>query len=79
MLYHHYKGGVYRVLFVASESTNARVKPGKPVDLVVYVSLSTGKIHVRDYEEFHGFVDRSDQNQNACRRFVETLISPNDI
>ncbi len=48
-IYRHYKGGLYRVLFVAHESTNAREGNG----VVVYVSLKTGRINVRDEGEFH--------------------------
>ncbi len=47
-VYTHYKGGRYLVLFVADESTNRRM--GKKV--VVYVSLTYGKVHTRDWEEF---------------------------
>jgi hypothetical protein len=52
-VYHHYKGGYYRVLFTAITSTNAQ--QGRPV--VVYVSLTKGTIHVRDEEEFHELVN----------------------
>ena len=47
-LYLHHKGGRYRVLMLATESTNARV--GTPV--VVYISLTTGDVHTRDFEEW---------------------------
>lgn len=47
-VYMHYKGGKYRVLFVAKESTNAR-SGGKTV---VYVSLTNGNIFTRDLSEF---------------------------
>lgn len=47
-VYAHYKGGRYRVLFVAKESTNAR-EGGRTV---VYVSLSNGNIFTRDIGEF---------------------------
>jgi hypothetical protein len=66
VIYRHYKGGLYRVLFNATESTNARANPRRKLGVVVYVSLSTGVIHVRDAEEFHGEVDGS-----PVRRFVE--------
>ena len=47
-IYLHYKGGRYFVLGVADESTNARVG-GK---VVVYISLTYGKMKTRDLEEF---------------------------
>jgi len=46
-IYTHYKGAEYLVLFIADESTNSRA--GK---VVVYVSLTYGKVKVRDLEEF---------------------------
>jgi hypothetical protein len=74
MIFRHYKGGKYRVLFHASESTNARAKPDRPADLVVYVSLTTGKIHVREREEFYGLVVIRGSDGlvlNTCLRFTE--------
>jgi hypothetical protein len=68
----HYKGGLYRVLFSATESTNARVDRDRPLGVVVYVSLTTDEIHVRDAAEFHGdvrFLDRM-----PCKRFVEVQL-----
>ncbi len=47
-IYEHHKGGKYLVLFVADESTNAR----KGNSVVVYVSLTYGKVKVRDLNEF---------------------------
>lgn len=47
-MYRHYGGGRYTVLFVASDSTNMR--DGNEV--VVYLSLSYGKIYCRDLVEF---------------------------
>ncbi len=52
-IYRHHKGGLYRVLFQAIESTNERA--GIPV--VVYLSMTKGTIHVRTLEEFNRFVD----------------------
>lgn len=54
-LYRHHKGGLYRVLFEASESTNARA--GDRV--IIYVSLTTGEVHTRLLEEWDEFVDRA--------------------
>ena len=65
MIYRHYKGGLYRVLFGAQESTNARAG-GR---VVVYVSLTTGEMHTRDAEEFHGYVEFTDRA--PCKRFVD--------
>jgi hypothetical protein len=53
MIYRHYKGDLYRVLFGAMESTNDL--PRRQV--VVYVSLKTGEINCRSAEEFFGMVD----------------------
>ena len=47
-VYKHYKGGRYTVLHVADDSTNKRVGN----KLVVYVSLTYGKIKCRDLKEF---------------------------
>lgn len=48
-VYEHYKGGQYVVLFVAHNSTNS----GGDQPMVVYVSMTTGRINVRDENEFH--------------------------
>jgi hypothetical protein len=47
-VYEHHKGGKYLVLFVADDSTNARMGN----KLVVYVSLTYGAIKCRDLSEF---------------------------
>ncbi len=47
-VYEHHKGGRYLVLSVAEESTNAR----KGNEVVVYVSLTYGKVKCRDLSEF---------------------------
>lgn len=49
-LYLHYKGGFYTVLFVTTNSTNGSSDEGK--EMVVYVSLTTGKLKVRELEQF---------------------------
>lgn len=49
-VYRHYKGGRYRLLFLAHVSTNG---PDDGRIVVVYVSLTTGLIHVRDEVQFH--------------------------
>lgn len=52
-IYKHYGGGRYRVLFEAHDSTNG---PREGLSMVVYVSLTTGRINVRDALEFVGDV-----------------------
>ena len=52
-IYDHYKGGKYLVLTVADESTNSR----KGNRVVVYVSLTYGKVKCRDAEEFLEIVE----------------------
>jgi len=47
--YVHYKGGLYTVLFVTEETTNARKGNNGGV---VYVSHTYGKIKHRDFDEF---------------------------
>ncbi len=47
-IYDHYKGGKYTALFVGRNSTNSANH--EPV--VIYVSLTTGQVCVRDFEEF---------------------------
>ena len=48
-IYRHYKGGLYRVLFTAHDSTNG---PREGSTVVVYVSLTTGRINVRAADQF---------------------------
>lgn len=47
-IYDHHGGGRYLVLFVADDSTNAR----RGNRLVIYVSLTYGKVKCRDLSEF---------------------------
>lgn len=63
-MYLHYKGGKYVVLFVVDESTNARV--GSKV--VVYMSLTYGKVKCRDLSEFTEEVQWPDGSRKP--RFV---------
>lgn len=63
-VYEHYKGGKYLVLFVADESTNKRA--GSRV--VVYVSLTFGKVKCRDASEFVEVVEWPDGSKKP--RFV---------
>ncbi|MEK7063349.1 MAG: DUF1653 domain-containing protein [Patescibacteria group bacterium] len=63
-IYSHYRGGKFLVLFVSDDSTNSR--PGNRV--VVYVSLTYGKVKSRDLSEFLEVVEWPDgQKRN---RFV---------
>lgn len=57
-VYRHFRGGLYRVLFVATESTNGRPR----VPTVVYVSLENGSVNVRDEAEFHEMVEGNDHD-----------------
>lgn len=55
-VYDHYKGGKYLLLFVADDSTNNR--DGNKV--VIYISLTYGKIYCRDLSEFTELVEWPD-------------------
>ena len=63
-VYVHYKGGEYLVLFLANESTNERAGG----NVVVYVSLTYGKIKCRDYKEFVEIIKWSDGSKKS--RFI---------
>jgi hypothetical protein len=50
-VYRHYKTrGLYRVLFLAEDTTDANERNGQAC--VVYVSLADGEIRVRSVDEF---------------------------
>jgi hypothetical protein len=68
-VYRHYKGGLYRVLFVARMSTNG---PTEDRPHVVYVSLAHGVINIRDEEEFHEIV----ANFKPVPRFTANSFKP---
>jgi hypothetical protein len=54
-VYRHYKGGLYRLLFVAKDSTNN--SPTADEDVAVYVSLNdSGRVSVRLLREFDELV-----------------------
>ena len=63
-VYIHHKGGKYLVLALADESTNDR----KGNKVVVYVSLTYGKIKCRDLREFIEIVKWPDGDMKP--RFV---------
>jgi len=67
-IYKHYKGDLYKVLFVAWESTNDRDRES----LVVYISLKTGVINSRRQLEFVEFVkwDDGEFRPRFCKRDV---------
>ncbi len=51
-IYKHFKGHVYKLLYIARDSENIK-------DLVVYQDINNlDKIWVRDYEEFNSLVDK---------------------
>jgi hypothetical protein len=51
-LYQHFKGGTYRVLHTAEKCTEDQTGT-----VVVYLSLSTGKLFVRDDWDFNALID----------------------
>lgn len=63
-VYIHHGGGRYLVLSVADDSTNSR--PGNK--LVVYVSLTYGKIKCRDLTEFFEIIKWPDGQERT--RFI---------
>lgn len=65
-VYEHHKGGKYLVLGIAEESTNAR----KGNRVVIYVSLTYGKVRCRDLEEFTEVIEWPDGESRP--RFVAT-------
>ena len=66
VVYEHFKGGKYLVLFVAEESTNSRTGNKS----VVYISLTYGVIKIRELTEFIELVEWSDGTKRP--RFVES-------
>jgi hypothetical protein len=83
-VYRHSKTGVlYRVLFTATDATNghksSETETGElsASEVVVYMSLQTGKMYTRPVTEFHDRVDVTNwsiscggYNPNAVDRFV---------
>lgn len=55
--YRHFKGNVYRVLFIGY-SSEENDKDGNPVKLVIYQSNHDGKVWVRPYDNFVSKVDK---------------------
>ena len=68
-IYQHYKGGTYRVLLIATESTNAR----EGNKAVIYISLKDGLIHYRDLKEFTELVVWPDGGKKP--RFIGVYTS----
>ena len=61
-VYRHWKGGHYRVLFVANDATNGL--RGER-NIVVYLSMADGRIYSRPENEFHELVPRTPPQPNA--------------
>ena len=55
-IYRHFKGNVYKVLYIANDSEN-NDKDGKPSKMVVYKSNHDGQVWVRPYDMFASKVD----------------------
>lgn len=60
-IYKHYKGGIYAVLGICSDSTNGR----DDAKMVLYYSLEKHQIHVREIAEFHEIVKWPDGKLRA--------------
>lgn len=72
--YRHRNGGLYTVLACAEDSTNAREgTDGSQPLVVLYVSLTTGKLLVRDLEEFVGACEWPDGSRRP--RFMPAAFS----
>ena len=56
-IYRHFKGNVYKVLFIGYDSENDD-DAGNPKKVVVYKSNHDGKIWVRGYDNFASKVDK---------------------
>ena len=68
--YRHFKGNVYRVLFIGYDAEND--KDGEMEKLVIYQSNHDGKILVRSYENFISKVDKEKYpNADQEYRFEE--------
>lgn len=71
--YRHRNGGLYTVLACAEDSTNVReLADGSQPLVVVYVSLTTGKLLVRDLAEFVELDEWPDGSRRP--RFVPTVL-----
>ena len=69
--YRHFKGNVYKVLYIGYDSENNDSK-GNPKKVVIYQSINDGKIWVRPYDMFASKVDK-EKYPNALEtyRFTE--------
>ena len=69
--YRHFKGNVYKVLFIANDSENVDAK-GEPIKLVAYQSNHDGQIWIRPYDNFISKVDTEKYpNAEQVYRFEE--------
>ncbi|MEK7019863.1 MULTISPECIES: DUF1653 domain-containing protein [Bacillus] len=63
MLYRHYKGGLYRTLSEVAYHSETEE------EMVVYISVETGKVWVRPSKMFHELVTAEDGS--VVPRFIE--------
>jgi hypothetical protein len=65
MLVRHYKGGLYRIIVEKAEvEANGE-------EMTVYISVETGKVWLRPYEEFWEWVPKKEDPNTLIPRFVE--------
>ena len=64
-VYRHYKGGLYRFLFTATEEEKQRL-------VVVYLSLESGRIWTRPADSWVGCV--KDEDGKTTRRFQRMIV-----
>jgi hypothetical protein len=75
-VYRHWKGNHYRVLFVANDATNG-LRGDR--NIVIYLSMTDGRVYSRPENEFHELVRRTPpvptapclcdaRGQSSCRR-----------
>lgn len=63
-VYQHWKGGFYRVLFVAFDSADILEY------VVVYMSMTDGRVWTRPAKEFDGYV-QTDPRSAPVKRFTQ--------
>ena len=61
-IYHHYKGGTYEIVSMATHTETGE-------KLVVYKSINFGSIYVRPYDIFSDSVKINDQTNEKVKRF----------
>lgn len=70
--YRHFKGNVYKVLFIGYDS-EINDKDGNPRKLVIYKSNHDGKVWVRPYDNFASLVDK-DKYPNANQEYRFEIV-----